>query len=240
MAFSVIRGRGVIGMSGIDQVFFDSIYREEGPSFGNTPPEALLEYLKRRPRRGYALDLGSGDGRIALHLARIGFHVTAIDISSVGIEKMVLKAQAQGIADRISGIVSSVTDWNYPREHFDLVVAVTCLDHLTEDSLPSMRDRILLCLRDHGALFVEVMTTDDPGFSGEGPRSELADQIRHYFRPNELLRLFMQDVRLLKYEQTSEWDYDHGLPHVHGTATLLGERPGKDAMGETNSSALTP
>lgn len=208
----------------MSEYFFDEVYRREGLSFGDTPSEELMEYLEEHELCGNTLDIGCGDGRDTLPLAEHGFNVTALDLSRVGIQKLMSIAQKRGIADRINAIVTDVRTWNYPKNHFDLVVSATCLDHLPEDDIPVMVENIISCMRDDGILFIEVYTTDDPGFSGGAPASEFADQILHYFEPNELLRLFMPHVRILRYEEKCEWDYDHGEPHLHGIATLLAKK----------------
>lgn len=205
----------------MSECVFDEAYQREGLVFGDVPSEEIAEYLNNHELSGNALDIGCGEGRDTLFLAEYGFHVTALDLSRVGIQKLISIVERRGFADRIDAIVTDVRTWNYPKDYFDLVISVTCLDHLPKEDLPVIVRNITLCMRDSGILFVEVYTTDDPGCSGDALASEFADQILHYFEPNELLRVFMPYVRVLRYEEKCEWDYDHGEPHQHGVATLL-------------------
>ncbi len=77
---------------------------------------------------GRAIDLGAGEGRHALWLARNGWQVTAVDFSSVGIER----ARAQPGADGVDWVVEDVRGWSPPAgETYDLVLVVYL--HLPDD-----------------------------------------------------------------------------------------------------------
>lgn len=73
-------------MSAADRDKWDARYRD-GAYRDRTHPTALLaEWLPRIPR-GRALDVACGAGRNALFLAANGFAVTAVDISSVALDR---------------------------------------------------------------------------------------------------------------------------------------------------------
>lgn len=62
--------------------------------FGKAYPELMAFYQKIDPK-GPLLDLGCGQGRDAIPLARMGFEVTAIDNSEVGIAQLNAQARAE-------------------------------------------------------------------------------------------------------------------------------------------------
>ncbi len=64
--------------------------------FGEPYPE-LIDFFRTYPKRGRLLDLGSGQGRDAIPLAHLGYNVTAIDKSKVGVKQMILKSQKEGL-----------------------------------------------------------------------------------------------------------------------------------------------
>ncbi|RRQ50223.1 methyltransferase domain-containing protein [Maribacter algicola] len=68
------------------KVAYDKYYETEN-LFGNPYPE-LIEFFSDYSERGKILDLGCGQGRDAIPLARLGYNVTGIDNSKVGIEQM--------------------------------------------------------------------------------------------------------------------------------------------------------
>jgi SAM-dependent methyltransferase len=68
-----------------------------------------------------ALDLGTGEGRHAVWLARRGWLVTAVDFSAVGIDRG--RAESDGLA--IDWVVADLRDWDPPAgASFDLVLSV--------------------------------------------------------------------------------------------------------------------
>lgn len=68
------------------KVAYDKYYQTEN-LFGKPYPE-LIKYFSTYPKQGKVLDLGCGQGRDSIPIARLGFDVTGIDNSRVGIEQM--------------------------------------------------------------------------------------------------------------------------------------------------------
>lgn len=67
-------------------VTYDKYYQTEN-LFGE-PYTELIEFFTDYPKKGKVLDLGCGQGRDAVALARLGYSVTGVDNSKVGIEQM--------------------------------------------------------------------------------------------------------------------------------------------------------
>lgn len=67
-------------------VTYDKYYQTAN-LFGEPYPE-LIEFFAEFPIKGKVLDLGCGQGRDAIALARLGYSVTGIDNSRVGIDQM--------------------------------------------------------------------------------------------------------------------------------------------------------
>ncbi|WP_020567018.1 class I SAM-dependent methyltransferase [Neolewinella persica] len=65
---------------------YDKYYETEN-LFGAPYPE-LLDFYNNLPNKGKLLDIGCGQGRDAIALARLGFEVTGIDNSAVGIAQL--------------------------------------------------------------------------------------------------------------------------------------------------------
>ncbi|SLM87061.1 hypothetical protein [Vagococcus fluvialis] len=67
---------------------YDKYYKEVN-YFGNPYPE-LIKYMKQLPK-GTLIDLGAGQGRDSVPLSRMGFLVTSVDTSLVGLEQIKLE-----------------------------------------------------------------------------------------------------------------------------------------------------
>src|SRR5262245_2492719 len=81
---------------------FNRVYGKPDDPFyyGLKPSEELEAFLNEtHPPAGEALDLGCGEGRNSLLLARYGYHVHAVDSSSQGIQKLEGYAHSQGFTN---------------------------------------------------------------------------------------------------------------------------------------------
>ena len=78
-------------------VTYDKYYQTEN-LFGEPYPE-LIEFFAEYPYKGKLLDLGCGQGRDAIALARLGYSVTGIDNSKVGIQQMNQIGQVEKVAN---------------------------------------------------------------------------------------------------------------------------------------------
>lgn len=77
------------------------------------------------------LDLGCGQGRDALFIARMGHHVLGVDISRTGISRMLEEAGGDGLD--IDGVVADIAEYD-PAEDYDVVLLDRVLHMLKDDS----------------------------------------------------------------------------------------------------------
>lgn len=85
-------------------VAYDKHYRTEN-LFGKPYPEHI-GFFSNIPTRGRLLDLGCGQGRDAIPLAKLGYEVTGIDHSVVGIQQMERIAKSEKL--NIKGLVADI------------------------------------------------------------------------------------------------------------------------------------
>jgi SAM-dependent methyltransferase len=104
--------------------FWNERYRSGGRIWSGRPNRHLVAETEGLGP-GRALDVGSGEGADALWLAARGWRVTAVDISSVALDRAAAHATKAGaqVADRITWLRADVTRWAPPSPPFDLVTA---------------------------------------------------------------------------------------------------------------------
>lgn len=82
------------------------------------------------------LDLGCGVGRNCISIAHryknISCVVECVDILPLAIEKLRFNAEEFGVSDSIVGVTSSIEDYEIQRGCYDLVIAVSALEHVAE------------------------------------------------------------------------------------------------------------
>ncbi len=109
-------------MNAADAVtFWDGVHASRPATTGPQPNARLTETVTGLPP-GDALDLGCGDGGDALWLAGQGWHVTAVDISAVAVERLAALAGSHGLDDRVTAVRHDLSE-TFPHGEFDLVCA---------------------------------------------------------------------------------------------------------------------
>lgn len=117
-------------------VGYDKYYETEN-LFGNPYPE-LIVFFQAIPEKGKLLDLGCGQGRDAIALARLGFDVTGIDHSKVGIAQMNEIAAAEDLA--LTGDVMDIFEFkNF--DDYDFVL-LDSMFHFEKNDLQKETDFI--------------------------------------------------------------------------------------------------
>ncbi|GAB2513182.1 SAM-dependent methyltransferase [Nocardiopsis aegyptia] len=104
--------------------FWNERYRTKDRVWSGRPNRQLVaEAADLAP--GRALDVGSGEGADSVWLAERGWRVTAVDISTVALERAAAHARERGdaVADRITWRQADLTGWAPPEAAFDLVSA---------------------------------------------------------------------------------------------------------------------
>ncbi|MGW1103442.1 class I SAM-dependent methyltransferase [Streptomyces sp. NPDC002540] len=102
------------------ELFWERHYRTRRAWDARVNP--LLAETAAPLRPGAALDLGCGAGGDAIWLARRGWHVTAVDISTTAVEQVRERAQDLGVADRVATEQHDLAG-SFPDGRFDLVSA---------------------------------------------------------------------------------------------------------------------
>jgi SAM-dependent methyltransferase len=106
----------------VDAQAWDARYADAPLLWSATPNRWVATEARDLPP-GRALDVAAGEGRNALWLAERGFSVTAVDFSSVALDRGRLRAADLGDAgDRITWVQADVLDYRPPSRAFGLVV----------------------------------------------------------------------------------------------------------------------
>ncbi|UYZ57916.1 class I SAM-dependent methyltransferase [Hymenobacter latericus] len=98
-----------------------SLTRDTAYKFNRQPNALLMEVAKGR-QPGKALDVGMGQGRNTLFLARQGWDVTGVDIADEAVAEA--RAQARRENLRINAVVSPMETFDYGTNRYDLVAFV--------------------------------------------------------------------------------------------------------------------
>lgn len=150
-----------------DAEFWNRRYGSAGGDYvyGTQPNEFLASVADRIPP-GPVLCLAEGEGRNAVHLARRGYAVTALDQSAVGLDKAAALARQQGVA--LATLVADLSHYAIAPGAWAGIVAIFM--HLP----PGLRARVLAQvaagLRPGGVFVLECYTPAQLAYDTGGPR----------------------------------------------------------------------
>lgn len=185
LAFSLACGARAQKQSTEDQTrqYWNKVYSAKQPIFLEQPTALLVDAIKNR-RSGKALDIGMGQGRNSLFLARQGWEVTGFDPSDEGVRRA--QAQARKLGIPLHAVVAR-------EETFDLGAA-------------AQWDLIVMT-------YIRRLRAGDAGRFAQAlkPQGIFVYENNNAGEQNELLREFFA-FRILRFEDVdsnSDWHPDH-------------------------------
>lgn len=146
--------------------FWDQQYAAPGFKYGTAPNAFLASQVALLPPGGTVLVPGDGEGRNGVWLASQGFAVTAVDSSTVGLEKARALAAERGVLIRT--IEADLAEWEPERDRADALVLVYV--HFPPSLRARIHRRLLTALRPGGVLVLEAFHPSQLGRPSGGPK----------------------------------------------------------------------
>jgi SAM-dependent methyltransferase len=137
----------------MDEAFWDERYHSSSALWSGHPnPHLVTEAADLAP--GIALDVGCGEGADAIWLAEHGWRVTAVDISTVALERGAAHARevSADVARRITWLHADLTSWVPAASIYDLVSAQFM--HPPKDQRDALFHRLAASVSPGGSLLI--------------------------------------------------------------------------------------
>ena len=160
----------------LKQDFWEALYQRDEHRIwsGNANVNLRTEVEGRKP--GHALDLGSGEGGDAIWLAKQGWTVDGVDISTTALARAAEAAAEAGVT--VNWLHRNILEWQ-PEESYDLISAQYM--HLPPDLRRTVFTAAAAAIRPGGSLLVVGHSPKAMRqFDGQKPPEEL------YFEPEEI------------------------------------------------------
>ncbi len=143
---------------------WDQKYDTEQYVYGTEPNEFLAEHVRLLPK-GKILSLAEGEGRNAVFLAKLGYSVTAVDSSRVGLDKARKLAEENRVD--IEFIHNDLAHFDLGKEQWDGIVSIFC--HVPPTLRKTLHGKIINGLKHQGVLILEAYTPDQLKHGTGGP-----------------------------------------------------------------------
>jgi tellurite methyltransferase len=194
------------------QPLWETTYADlDAKSFGDASQE-ILDLIPLLPLGAKVLDLGCGDGRNAIPLARAGFTVTAIDLSEAGIRKLNTLSVREKLTIHCS--VADMTRFEYP-EGYDLIISHGCLHFVERRQWEEMIGQFKIHTAPFGFNVITVFT------DAISVSPDLAPLCVGLFREGELFERYSGWETILKKSYTFQDEHAGGIRHTHAANKLV-------------------
>jgi len=145
---------------------WDERYSKPGFAYGTAPNEFLVSVADRLPQ-GKILSLAEGEGRNAVYLASLGYQVTGVDGSEVGLRKAVELAIGRGVA--ITTMQADLSTFEMGAEQWEGIIACYC--HVPPAIRIPLHQAAVRGLRSGGVFVLEAFSKEQLAYNTGGPQS---------------------------------------------------------------------
>jgi len=197
---------------------WDERYSEVGFAYGTAPNEFLVSVVDRIPH-GRILSLAEGEGRNAVYLASLGYEVTGVDGSEVGLRKAQELAVQRRVA--IATVHADLGEFAIDPARWEGIIAIYC--HLPSAIRAPLHRAAVRGLKPGGVFVLEAFSKEQLNYGTGGPQSldmlMSLDELKRELAGLEFIHAVQveRDVR--------EGSRHTGLASV---VQILGVKPGAD------------
>ncbi len=183
--------------------------------FRPTYPAALFDFLKPLvPSRQAAWDCGTGNGQVAIELAKFFERVYATDISRAQLEKAFQAAN-------IEYSVQPAEQTNFPDRSFDLIIVAQAVhwfnfDKFYREVRRTAKEDAVLCLIGYGR--IEISPRIDPVISDfyTNKLRNYWDEERKYIDEGyQTIPFPFEEIPAPQFEMEQRWSFEHLIGYLN-------------------------
>lgn len=201
---------------------YEERYRSEDYYWGLKPNDMCYEIMKLLPpvKPYRVLDIGCGEGKDAVFLAKNGYIVSAFDAAESGLGKARELAEKSGVSVEL--FKADIRDWR-PEEEYDIIFSSGVFSYLGKE----LRKSFIDSLKEHtvtGGLCAVNVFVEKP-FITVPPDREKSESYKKGWLSGELFTYY-HDWLFHKNEEIIFDCNSGGIPHKHCMDILIAEKKG--------------
>lgn len=161
------------------------------------------------------LDIGCGEGKDAVYFAKLGYQVSAFDVTENGIRKTKMLAKKEGV--KIDAYIDDINTFEL-KENYDVIYSTGTVQYLDEDK----KDRFFKMVQQHtnvnGINWFNVFV-DKPFI----PLPPDWDETERLWKTAELFTHY-PDWKFLRVDEEIFECHSSGVPHLHCMDVLFAQK----------------
>ena len=210
----------LVGYGHVPKTEYEEKYKCEKYYWGFAPSQMCYEIMKLRPpiKPYRVLDIGCGEGKDAVFLAKNGYQVTAFDVADTGLEK------AKNLAERnhvkIDFFRADINDY-VPNSEFDIVFSSGVYHYIFKNRRNNFIKQLKECTSKNGIHAINVFVKKP--FIDIAPDMEDRERQVEPWYSGEL-NCYYHDWLFHKNEEKIFDCNSGGIPHKHCMDILIAEK----------------
>jgi len=187
---------------------WDKRYAEEGYAYGTEPNKFLEQQLAKIPAEGKALFAAEGEGRNAVHAAKLGWKVTAFDLSESGKTKALLLAEQENVS--LNYFVENLQNLDFKPNEFDLLVLIYA--HFPAELKSEFHKKLANYVKPGGHVVFEAFSKEHIKYNSVNPKAGGPKDVAMLFSVEEVSNDF-RDFEIIQLQEKVV-DLNEGKYHI--------------------------
>lgn len=197
---------------------YENRYKRSGFYWGLQPNDLCYEIMKLRPpiKPYNVLDVGCGEGKDAVFLAKNGYSVTALDVTESGIEKAKQLAKENDVF--VDFFKADIVDYQ-PKKSFDIILSSGVFHFIKPDNRECLMERLKSHTNINGIHAMNVFV-EKPFI--ETPMNKKNGVTRFRWKSGELF-MHYHDWKMHRMDEVVFDCNSGGTPHQHCMDVMIAE-----------------
>lgn len=198
--------------------FWEAEYLNLKKSTFGEPSREIIDIVPFLKKNAKILDVGCGDGRNSIYLAKKGFDVDAFDISENAIKKINYLKQKYNI--NINAVQCDAFGFEFTHK-YDLVIVHGVLQFVEREKQADMIQLLKKWTEKDGYHIIALFTDEEP------VPEDLKDIMVGVFKEGEIKNYYLDwDIKMFESKKFND-EHENGIKHCHALNKIVAKKSEK-------------
>lgn len=189
--------------------YFETAYKTGSDTWPRMPIEIQgLKLMEQLPLEAMILDIGSGRGLFAKHMAEMGFRVIGLDFEGNIVKKANAEIKNWGLEGKLKFMEANILDIPFTDASFDGACDFGLLENLFKEDWETYAKEITRILKPGGFYLNVSISRDTKNFFEFSPMASKEGDFEkygiyyHFFEKEEIRKIFQNKLSIISQENT--------------------------------------